>query len=160
NMGGLRALLGSSALGQNDYVTGFNIDLAALATSAFQDINVEGNGFGGIRDLMTDSFPFGQFHLVEVAASSSKVSVVIDGKDPGQSGPRQKQLLAMEELVVGARLFSNEPRPTFVQGFLNGDIAELLIFDRALSETESTRVRSYLQKRYQGISDVATRHDN
>lgn len=153
NAGGFRALLGAAAYGQNDYTSGFNIDQSGFGSPAFQQLNVEGPGFGGARDLLAETFPFGAFHLIEVVASAESVRVVVDGQLPGQSRPRERQSLALDELVVGARLYSNEPQPVFVRGFLDGDIAELLLFDRALTDEELAKVRVYLFDKYRGIND-------
>ncbi len=160
NAGFFRAVLGASAFGQNDYTSGFNLDQSGSPSAAFQVVNVEGAGFGGARDLLADSYPFGEFRMIEVTADAAAVRVIVDGKTPGESRPREKRRLALDELIVGARLFSNEPRPVYVQGFLDGDIAEILLYDRALADAERNQVRDYLLKKYAEINQHAAHLDD
>ena len=131
NPGGYRALVGASAFGRNDYTSGFNIDQSYASSATFDIINVEGAGFNGALDLMSQQFPFGDFHVLEVVAGEDNVSVTIDNGSPTGQRPRTQETISIEEFLVGARLFSNEAKPPFVQGFFHGDIAELLLFDRA-----------------------------
>lgn len=159
NAGGFRGLLGASAFGQNDYTSGINLDQSYNLSASFQTVNVEGAGFGGAADLMAEDFPFGGFHLIEVVADADKVRVVLDGKSPGQSRKREKRELALEELVLGARVYSNEAKPAFVQGFFHGGIAEVLLYDRALSEEELGMVRKYLTDKYQTVNQAVLEED-
>src|SRR5258707_8957079 len=57
----------------------------------------------------------------------------------------------MDELTVGARCFSNTPEQPHTQGFLDGDIAEVLIFNRALSDTERSAVERYLLAKHAAL---------
>ncbi len=50
----------------------------------------------------------------------------------------------MEDLTLAARTYTNDHNPSFTQGFLDGDIAELLIYDRVLDEAATQQVRDYL----------------
>ena len=159
NAGGFRAFLGASAFGRNDYVTGINIDQSYLLSPTFQTINVEGPGFGGARDLLAEDSPFRRFHLIEVIADAEAVRVIVGGKTPGQSRPRQKQVLSLEELILGARVYSNEPKPAFAQGFLHGEIAEVILYDRALDAEELVKVREYFEEKYQDLNEAVAAQD-
>lgn len=155
NAGEFRAFLGASAFGRNDYLSGFNIDQWGHASTVFEVVNVEGPGFGGMKDLMAQRLSFGEFHLVEVHATLKSIRVVIDDRGPGLTRSRDPQRLSLEELFVGARSYSNIAKPTRVRGFLDGDIAELLLFDRVLSGDELNAVRAYLREKHRGLSEAA-----
>jgi putative heme-binding domain-containing protein len=159
NRGGFSALLGASAFGQNDYTSGLNIDQSFQTTPRLQVLNVEGAGFGGARNLISEEFPFGEFRLIEIVGTDEAIHVAIDGKRPGQHRPRELRPLALEELIVGARLYSNQAGSPFVQGFFDGEVAELLAFDRALSVEERERIEQYLLEKYEGINAAARRND-
>lgn len=57
-------------------------------------------------------------------------------------------------MTLGARFYSNEPVPNYVQGFLDGDIAEVLLFDRALPAAEADQVSSYLRAKHEGLTQA------
>ncbi len=160
NGGGFRGFMGASAFGQNDYSSGFNIDQSYFSSAMFQDVNIEGLGFGGAHDLVRDTYPFGEFRLIEASIGPSNVRVVIDGRTPGEARSREKRPVALDEFVLGARLYSNEAKPSYVQGFLHGEIAEVLVYNRTLKEDEAALVRKYLQSKYQNINKLASRADD
>ena len=53
----------------------------------------------------------------------------------------------MDEITVGARYFNNDGGPQHVAGFGHVDIAEVLIFNRALAPEELATLRKYLDAR-------------
>ena len=57
----------------------------------------------------------------------------------------------MDEITLGARHYTNGPGPQQVRGFFEGDIAEVLVFDRALDAGEADRVQKYLQAKYAAV---------
>jgi putative heme-binding domain-containing protein len=159
NAGGFRAFLAVNATGQNDYRTGFNIDLTGEASQQFDRLNVEGKGFGGARSLTTTRYPFGEFHTVAVfgkppasgAASPGRVQLALDGEAALQRN-WEAGSLAFDDITLGARFYSNTDDPPFVSGFLDGDIAEVLLYDRVLNDEEFKAVSGYLKEKYAGLS--------
>ena len=59
NLGGFRAFMAINEKDKRDYETGFNIDMNPSWTGRLEQINVEGKGFGGAVDLMSQTVPFG-----------------------------------------------------------------------------------------------------
>jgi putative heme-binding domain-containing protein len=149
NPGGFSALIAANALGRNDYHTGFTIDQSFPATGQLETLNAEGAGFGGARDLLDGTLPFGIHHTFEVhaRAGSNGVALLLDGQDQGRRD-RQTGRLRLDEITVGARFYSNEAAPPFVQGFFDGTIAEVVLYGRALTEAEARSVREYLRNKY------------
>jgi putative heme-binding domain-containing protein len=155
NLGGFRGLLSGNQSGVNDYTSGFTIDLGAAATTRFEALNVEGRGFAGERNVLKEPHPFGEVHLFEVVipAGAGQITTSLDGAAQ-QSRPRQPGALVLHELTLGARCYSNEPRPPYLQGFLHGDVAEVLVYDRALGEPERRRVADYLTAKHRGLTEA------
>jgi putative heme-binding domain-containing protein len=60
----------------------------------------------------------------------------------------------MDDISVGARYYSNTAEPPCMTGFLDGDIAEVLLFDRILSAEENKAVHDYLKRKYSGIEEA------
>jgi hypothetical protein len=137
NAGFFRALLAGNEAGKNDYTTGFNLDLGPAASANLAAINVEGPGFIGAVNLLKEPLPFGSFATLEIACSpgASGVELVVDGKPAGRRN-RAPGALRLDELSVGARFYSNSPAPPFMSGFLDGDVAEVLLYDRLLKDEE------------------------
>jgi putative heme-binding domain-containing protein len=116
---------------------------------AFDTLNIEGRGFGGARDLLNTSVPFGQLQTLETVIDPAKklVSLVVDGKPQG-TRPFTPGPLSIDELTVGARFYTNGPGAQQVRGFAPCDLVEVLIYNRVLTTEESQRVRAYLQKKH------------
>lgn len=152
NDGGFRALLAANAKDTNDYASGFTIDQGPRASRQFAMLNVEGAGFGGVRNLKRDATPFG--HLCRVCVTSS----VGDGGtvlylDSERAGTRNRRdsTIRMDRLTAGARFYANDGPPE-TTGFLMGEIAEVLIYDRVLDDDDFAEVDGYLRAKYGGDS--------
>lgn len=152
NAGMFRGFLAVNETGRNDYTSGFTIDMSGFPSTRFQLLNVEGRGFGGAVNLMKTERPFGAFPVLEVHArkEAKRVELLVDGIAQGQR-PWQVAPLRMDEISVGARCYSNSAEPPFLSGFLDGDIAEVLLFERALPADEARRVRDYLTRKHAGL---------
>jgi tetratricopeptide (TPR) repeat protein len=149
NPGGFRAFLAANAPGQKDYLTGFTLDLGNDRTARFDFLNVEGCGFVGYPNLLNMPSPFGTLHVLEavVAPATKLVRLFLDGKFSGER-PFAPSPLRLDEITVGARHFNNDGPQQHVRGFLRGDIAEVLIYNRVLSADETKSVRQYLDRKY------------
>jgi putative heme-binding domain-containing protein len=152
NPGGFVGFLAANATGLRDYDSGFNLDMGPLPTPRFETVNAEGKGFGGAVDLMNEALAFGTFHTIEVRCQPRKngVELAIDGQAQGRRN-RDAGPLRIDEITVGARFYTNEVAPAYTRGFLDGDIAEVLLFGRALSDLECRKVREYLAHKHTGL---------
>ena len=153
NPGDFRGLFAANAPESRDYESGLTIDLGPGPTPALEQINAEGKGFGGARDLLASSVSFGTLHLFETVIDSSagEVRFVVDGKPEG-TRPVEKGTLSLDELTLGARFYTNGPGAQQVRGSLSGDIAEILLFDRALTGDEATAVRTALTAKHAALA--------
>jgi putative heme-binding domain-containing protein len=153
--GDFRAFLAVNETGKNDYTTGFTIDMAAEASGRFDRLNVEGRGFQGARNLMRSAHPFGEFHVIEARgrAGAGGVQLAVDGTPAGRRD-RTAGTLRMDDLTLGARFYSNTADPPSLRGFLNGDVAEILLYDRALPDDERRAVTAYLRDKYAGLGQA------
>jgi putative heme-binding domain-containing protein len=153
--GGYRAFLAANETGKNDYTTGFTLDMTADPSILFNRFNVEGKGFGGAVNLMKGHFgyPFGEFHVVTVVCREHGIDLQIDDNGNQQAGRnRADGLLRMDELTLGARCYSNTAAPPYLSGFLDGDIAETLLYDRSLQQEELVGVQDYLLKKHANLA--------
>jgi putative heme-binding domain-containing protein len=149
NPGEFRGLVATNAAGRRDYETGFTVDLTGGDSAAFDRLNVEGRGFGGERNFLNTSSPFGTLHVIEATVSPErkKVQLVFDGKAAGER-PLQPGRLSLDEITVGARYYTNGPGPQEVRGPFTGDLVEVLVYGRALAPKDAEAVRSYLERRH------------
>ncbi len=153
NPGDFRGLFAANAPESRDYESGLTLDLGPGPTRALEQINVEGKGFGGARDLLASSAPFGTLHVFEavIDQSAGEVRFVVDGNPEG-SRPFEKGTLSLDELTLGARFYTNGPGAQQVRGSLRGDIAEILLFDRALTADEAASVRAALNAKHAALA--------
>ncbi|MEQ1858351.1 MAG: ThuA domain-containing protein [Chthoniobacteraceae bacterium] len=143
NAGQFRALASFHPLGRNDYSRGLNIDLGAAPTSTLDCVNIEGAGARGQRNLLGTRFDFGTWHVFAIRADAADVQLSVDGKREGTRA-RQPGAMQFDEVLIGARCYSNEGLPPRAQGFFDGHIAEVIAFDRAVSGDEQAKVERYL----------------
>ncbi|XZE51884.1 PQQ-dependent sugar dehydrogenase [Planctomycetaceae bacterium SH139] len=131
-------IISGNTLGANDYQSGFNLDLMPTPTTRFESLMVEGKGYPGVTNLMTESHDFGQFLIVTVRSQpgSNGVQVRINGR-PQLARDRPAGMKRIDELAVAARYWSNDAQvPPFNRGFLSGRISQVLLYDRPLEDDE------------------------
>ncbi|HKX63340.1 MAG TPA: hypothetical protein VJS65_15890, partial [Verrucomicrobiae bacterium] len=155
NGGSFSALFAATAFGRNDYTSGLNFDFGPGPTKELSVLNVETAGATGFRDLLVPGFlnatdrPFSDFHVFTVRSKAGKTGteVFLDGFKGGER-ERSESQIGLDDIVVGARFYSNDPsQPPYAQGFFNGAIADLLVFNRALSNEERVSVERELSAR-------------
>lgn len=147
NLGGFRAVLAFNAAGQRDFESGLTLDLGPSATPKFSALNVEGRGFGAWRNMLKKERTFGELHTVEIVADAKAVRLNVDGV-PAAQRPRDGKPISMDEITLGARYYELGAGPQRVQGFGAWDVAEVLLYDRALSADETKKVRAYLDAKH------------
>jgi putative heme-binding domain-containing protein len=149
NPGGFRGFLALNAPGGRDYETGLTIDMGPGGTPQFTQLNVEGKGFGAWKNLLVPGGPFGKLYHLEVRgdAEAKSIKVHTDGGFPAQR-PWEPASLSFREITVGARYYTNGPGPQQVRGPAKADIAEIILYSRALSEDEAKKVRDYLNTKH------------
>jgi putative heme-binding domain-containing protein len=148
NPGQFRAFLAVNETGKNDFVTGLTLDQGPVATPRFQALNAEGAGFGGAVSLMREAKAFGEVQrlCVTSAAGAGGTKLFVNGKPQGQRD-RGESVLRMDQVRVGARHYALGGPPQ-TQGFLDGDVAEVLVYDRVLGDSERAAVDAYLAAKY------------
>ena len=150
NPGMFSAFFAANAAGKNDYTSGFSLDLGPQASSRLEAINLEGIGFGGARDLMNDAQPLGAFRRISARVSDTTATLSVDGREQGRR-ERAAGPIRLDELTLGARFYSNTPAPPAVGSVFDGDVAEVLLYDRALSDAEVKSVDLYLAAKHAGL---------
>lgn len=152
NLGGFRAVMALNAHEQRDFESGVTVDFGPLQTARFTDLNVEGRGFGSWRNLLSGARKYGELYALEIAISRDKVSLLVDGERTGER-TRDPQPISIAELTAGARFYTFGG-PQAVQGYGAWDIAEVLVYGRALSPDEATTVRKYLDEKYTSVRRI------
>src|ERR1043166_4226832 len=151
NPGGFRGFLSWNALGKNDYQSGFNLDLGSAASTNWNFANIEGAGVPGERNLLKNPAPFSHFHTLTVALQRDRVRFYIDSAEqPGRS--RKPSSLIMDELTLGARFNDGAGGIPAINGYFDGDIAEILVFGRVLADSERKQVEDYFSTKYAALS--------
>lgn len=155
NPGDFRGFFASNEPDKRDYESGIAVDLGPGPTRSFEQLNVEGTGFGGARDLKQSNQPFGTLHTLEVYVdpASKEVELWSDGKLESKR-PFDNRAISMKELTLAARYYTNGPGAHQVRGPLTGDIAEVVLYDRALASQERDSLRALLAKKYEKLAKV------
>jgi putative heme-binding domain-containing protein len=147
NPGDFRGFLALNAPNGRDYETGLTIDMGPGGTPRFTQLNVEGRGFGGWQNLMKPGGDFGKLYQLEVRGEEKAIRLSVDGTAAG-GRPWANAPLSLAEITVGARYYTNGPGAQQVRGFARCDIAEILLFNRALTDDEAKKVRDYLDAKH------------
>lgn len=155
NAGGFSALFSTAENGKNDYTSGLNVDQGPAGTEELSVINVESAGAAGFRDLLVPGIlgaaerPFGAFHVFTIRSRIGKVGneVLVDGIKAGER-ERLESHVGLDQITLGARRYSHDPaQPPYVQGFFAGDMAAVLLYNRALTDPEREKVEQQLMSR-------------
>ena len=85
-------------------------------------------------------------------ATANQVTLNLDGKLEG-TRPFTPSKMSFDEVTVGARFYTNGPGAQEVRGPFQGDIAELLVYNRVLTDAETTSVRQYLNRKYGKLAE-------
>ncbi len=164
NPGGFSALFATGEASQNDYTSGLNVDFGPAPTPQLSALNLETAGASGFRDFLEPGknlaadLPFGAFHVFTVRSKIGEKGndVFLDGVRLGER-TRLESNLGLDEMALGARLCSNDPgMPPFLQGFFQGDLAAVLVYDRALSDAEREKVEQALFDRTPALNALAS----
>ncbi len=156
NLGGFASFFATSAAGEQDYQSGLNVDLGPTATRQLQCINVEGTGFGGARNLLSGpGFPLGTLHVMQcvIDPDRERVEVSVDDLPPAVR-PKQPGAIALHDWAIGARLLNDAAGQRQMRGFLKGDIAEVVAWNRVLSLEERKQVLGYLQSKHAAVAEA------
>ena len=149
NPGKYRGVIAWAETGKNDYVSGLNLDLGREPSATFTALNAEGAGFRGERNLLNTQLDFGTFHLLTLttAPGAGGTRLYLDGSPEG-SRDRAASTMKVDELAIGARIYTNTSAPPTAQSSFDGDLAEVLVFSRALSDDERGKVERYLLEKH------------
>ncbi|MEO8350610.1 MAG: c-type cytochrome, partial [Chthoniobacteraceae bacterium] len=163
NAGQFSALFSTAEAGRNDYTSGLNLDLGPNATDQLSVLNLESAGAVGFRDWLEPAknlaaeLPFESFHVFTVRSRIGEKGnqLFLDGIRLGER-TRLESNIGLDEMAIGARICSNDPaQAPFAQGFFRGDIAAVLVYDRALDDREREQVEQALFSRTPALNALA-----
>lgn len=156
DIGGFPSLFAMNQKEQEDYTSGLTVDLGPLPAERFANLNVEGKGFIGANNLLDhpSEFDFVRRIVVTSAPGKGGTKLLIDGV-ANKSRDRAEGTLEVDQLLVGARRYGFPP---YVQGFFDGDVFQVLLYDRVLDESECKAVDAYLASRI-GTRGPIVHHD-
>src|SRR5262249_9603082 len=128
--------------------SGLTLDQGPQATPRFQALNAEGVGFTGAVNLMRTAQGFGTVQRLCVTSTvgAGGTQLYVNGQRQGRR-ERGAAGLRIDPVWVGGRYYTNGA-PPFPRGFLDGDIAEVLVYDRVLTEPERAAVDAYLAAKH------------
>jgi putative heme-binding domain-containing protein len=164
NKGAFTGIFATSVAGQNDYTSGINLDLGPNSTKELSVLNVESTGSPGFKNFiqpgknLAANLPFGSFHLFTVRSKAGPKGseLFLDGIKLGDR-ERKESNIGLDEIVVGGRFYSNDGgEPPHAQGRFDGDIAAVVVYERALSEPERKSVEESLFARTAALNALAS----
>lgn len=161
NPGGFRGLLAGNQIARRDYMSGFALDQGPLGSPAFDTLNWEGAGFIGAGDLCDAAYPFGGLVVVDatVDPADRTARVAVNGKESGKR-PYVPGPLRIDELTVGSRYYTNGTGAQQARGTFEGDLREVLVYSRALTDAERVQVRDYLKAKHEPFRVALEREAN
>jgi putative heme-binding domain-containing protein len=159
NLGAFPGLISFNAKDKNDYTSGLNIDLGPWPAPKLSMVNVEGAGFGGVANLRNRESPLGKFHLFELVVSADAVTLAMDGKPEGRR-TRKNVPMSFDGVTLGARGFNNEGGLPNIRCFGRTDVAEAVVYSRALTADERKSTRDYLLSKHKKLLESAPTGDD
>lgn len=157
NPGWFSGFLSMSESGRNDYVHGLNVDLGPMSSTRMDWLNVESAGAGGAFNFVKRPVPFGGPRVISVTVNDAARTVVtqVDFEAPVERPRTASAGIRASQIFLGARYYSNTSDPASVSGFLEGDVAEVLLYRVALNERSREQVAQYLASKYSQLAKEA-----
>jgi len=164
NKGLFSGMFASAVAGQNDYTSGINLDQGPGATKEISVLNVESAGGAGSKNFiqpgknLAASLPFESFHVFTIRSKvgAKGTELFLDGIKLGDR-ERKPSLIGLDEIVIGGRIYSNDPgEPSNAQGSFHGDIAAVLVYERALDDAERKQIEKMLFARAPSLNALAS----
>jgi hypothetical protein len=139
----------ASAVGHDDYASGFNIDLGSGYTNSWSTLNLEGaKGYGGGGvNLRTGDDPFGTYRILSITYGSFVQDQLYVNGTPEGSRFGDDSSVSLQDIRVGSRFYDNGNGP-YETGYFIGDIAEVLIYGTLLTEADWLAAEDYLSNKY------------
>ncbi|MGD9991923.1 MAG: PKD domain-containing protein [Salinivirgaceae bacterium] len=103
------------------------------------------------------AYPLGSYELITSQTDfiNLKNKVRVNGLEKKSlTIPSSTDMNSSYTFLIGAYNNSSGTTPPYPGYYLNGDIAEILIYNRTLTETEITSVENYLKAKYNPILDL------
>src|SRR5690606_35514296 len=124
----------------------------------FAVVNVEGAGAVGQKNLRRGESPFlgWQRLAVSSAVGDEGVRLFVDGQPEGTRA-RTESTMAADRLVLGGRYTGGLEGVHFL---FAGEIAEVIVYDRVLTDDERARVDAYLAAKYADAAPVPPPEDS
>ncbi|HEV7280244.1 MAG TPA: ThuA domain-containing protein [Pirellulaceae bacterium] len=147
--------LALSGEGKSDFQSGLNLDQGVGSVQRLDVLNVEGAGSQGMRNLLNEPKRYGQLLRICVTSAPGEngCSLRIDDASQGARDRDAASTIEFDRVLVGARYYEVGAAP-FVRGFFDGDIAEVLIYDRVLADAERDAVEKYLADKYEDVGPL------
>ena len=147
---GFHGFFSATRPGQPDFVTGMNVDMGGYQTDRFVCLNVESTKGGGATNLLFVGTDFGQPRVLAVC--SDLVQTTLFAESVGQATRSANDTTtSLQEIRIGSRSYL-EGRET---GFVDADIAEVVLYARALPAEHIVAISRYLEQKY-AVVQVAT----
>jgi hypothetical protein len=146
---GFHGFLSATRPAEPDFVAGLNVDMGGQQTERFICLNVESAQGGGAFNLLYTGSDFGQNRVLAVRTAELNTVLFAESVPQATRSASDKDV-SLHEVRVGARSYVQGSET----GFLNGDIAELILYRRGLSDDEVHGISQYLMNKY-GVVAVA-----
>ncbi|HVJ67489.1 MAG TPA: hypothetical protein VM510_05860, partial [Caulifigura sp.] len=150
NSGGFPSMVALAPRDGNDFQQGLNVDLGPGFSTRFDSISVEGAGIvGGAANLCKTARDFGDVARICVWSTEGNGGIVlsVDGAVQGTRDRTGDKEIRLDEITIGSRYYTAFGGSPF-KGLFNGEIAEVLIFDRLLDQAERQQIDDYLIEKY------------
>ena len=140
---GFHGFISTAKHGQPDFVTGLNVDMGGRQTDRFTCVNVESNKGGGEVNLLFVGTDFGRARVLAVWTGRDQ-TILLAESGRQSTRPANESPTSLEELRIGTRSYMKD-RET---GFVDADIAEVILYGQALPADRVQAISTYLQEKY------------
>ena len=143
NAGSYRGFIGAVGASGNDYDSGFAIDMSFNSTTSFNKCHFEGGilRVAGGTNFMTSSIPFGTWTNICFSISSNYIQFYLNGS--AELGTTRLNNITS---TIGMNNFRIGRRPS--ADYLDGNIAQVSIYNRALTAQEIQQNYNALRGRF------------
>lgn len=156
---GFHGFFSANSPGGADYVTGMTIDMGGAESDRFHCLNVESAKGFGAANLLFAASNFGEGRVLAVATDQRQTTLYAES-EPQLLRPANDSPISLAEIRIGSRFYHS----TGETGFVDADIAEVLLYKTSLAPDRIGALSTHLQAKYGVgslvVSDVPTTLDD
>jgi putative heme-binding domain-containing protein len=151
--GGAQTLLTANSVGSSDAPRSLNIRIGGnAAASEIQSLEIEGAGVAEAKNMLPEPVAKGAPFILFVHLGSDSATASVSGMQTSSQPRTAKEPIRADRIFIGGRAGTADGAGSAAREPFQGEIFELLIYDRALATAETRALRAHLENKLAALT--------